>query len=318
MPPSNRNMNVRVADWIDQQIQRLAREPITGYLPDDAPAAEPVALAALAACAAELPGAAEQACRQLFSAQNQDGSVAVWLDEEGPFWPTSLACIAWRQFQRRWPDPAGNWCDHAHRRGIAYLLGCGGDTLPPGGPTGHDTTLVGWPWVLGTHSWLEPTSMALLALRHADRVTHPRADEAIRLLIDRQIPTGGANYGNTLVLDQMLVPHVMPSAMSATALHGIESAGPCIRRCVDYLRRELADPMAATSLMWTAHAIAGAGPIEDNLKTQLATSIADASRRLTRIGGNPHRQNQLLLAAMVDRSPLLDLPHQRTFAEPDR
>ena len=50
----------------------------------------------------------------------------------------------------------------------SWLLRQKGTIIPAGADPdrvlGHDTTLVGWPWVDGTHSWLEPTVLAVLAL----------------------------------------------------------------------------------------------------------------------------------------------------------
>lgn len=54
---------------------------------------------------------------------------------------------------------------------IQLLLANSGIHYPrePQSPTEHDTSLRGWPWVADTHSWIDPTAMALMALRLAAR-----------------------------------------------------------------------------------------------------------------------------------------------------
>jgi len=49
---------------------------------------------------------------------------------------------------------------------------------------------------------------------------HPRADEAVQLMLDRILPGGGCNYGNTIVLDQLLRPHIQPTGIVLLALAG--------------------------------------------------------------------------------------------------
>ncbi|WP_442509801.1 hypothetical protein SH528x_001399 [Novipirellula sp. SH528] len=307
--PRGDDMEVNTAQWIEQQTRRLDSQPIVGYIAGEPAAAEPTAFAALAAMALDRGGAAATACRRLLDAQLDDGSVAVWLDDKGPFWPTSLACVAWRCFEKQWPDDAKSWCRDAYHKGMDYLLNCGGEKIARNEIIGHDTQLVGWPWVLGTHSWLEPTAMALLAMRHCARENHPRAIEATKLLLDRQLPSGGANYGNTFVLGQTLRPHVLPSAMCAVALHRITPMPDPLDATVRYLQQELNRPMAATSLAWTIHALTSASwDAENGFELEFDWPLRLAIERFGVTGENPHRQNQLMLAAQFRESPLLDLP----------
>ena len=69
-------------------------------------------------------------------------------------------------------------------------------------------------------AWLEPTAMALLALKHTGHDAHVRAREAVDLLHDRLLPNGGSNYGNTFVFGQELRPHVQPTGLALLALTG--------------------------------------------------------------------------------------------------
>ncbi|TWU41230.1 hypothetical protein Q31b_26690 [Novipirellula aureliae] len=297
-----------LADWKAQQIKRLRAKPTIGYAAGEPVAAEPVAFAALAAVAYEQMDAAISACDCLRQAQNPDGSVAVNLDAIGPYWTTSLSCIAWRQLEIRQRIQAGEKYRTAYKRGLDFLLSLEGERISRTEATGHNTQLVGWPWVEGTHSWLEPTAMALLAMRHCGASEHPRAQEAAELLIDRQIESGGANYGNTIVLGQTLVPHVMPSAMSVVALHHIESLSDPLGPTIRYLQNELNRPMAAVSLAWTIHALVSVGlSQQQRFDMEFDWPLRSAINRLHRIEDNPHRQNLLLLSASLADSPLLNM-----------
>ena len=94
------------------------------------------------------------------------------------------------------------------------MLATEGHTQPRTPNIAHDTTLRGWPWAEGTHAWIEPTAMHLIALHAVGQATHPRSLEATQLLLDRQLPAGGCNYGNTIVFNQRLLPHVQSTGLS--------------------------------------------------------------------------------------------------------
>ena len=109
---------------------------------------------------------------------------------------------------------------------MRWLLDQGGVAIPnlaaPERTVGHDTAIVGWPWVADTHSWLEPTAVAILALRREGKVDHPRVREGLRLIRDRAIPTGGWNYGNNIAFGRDLRPQPAPTGIALLALAGIE------------------------------------------------------------------------------------------------
>jgi uncharacterized protein (DUF362 family) len=79
---------------------------------------------------------------------------------------------------------------------------------------------VGWPWGLNTFSWVEPTSWACLALRHAGKGDSPRVIEGIKLLLDRTFEQGGTNYGNKFVLGKPTEPIPTPTSLMLLALQG--------------------------------------------------------------------------------------------------
>jgi hypothetical protein len=116
----------------------------------------------------------------------------------------------------------------------------------------HDTGLVGWPWVEGTHSWLEPTAMAVLALSLDGLSGHARVVEGVRLIVDRALPHGGWNYGNKSVFRTELRPHPGPTglALLALAARGERPRPPCVDWALAYLERTLPEIDSPCSLGW--------------------------------------------------------------------
>ncbi len=301
-------MNPTLDSWHRKRLAQLESNAIIGYHPSGPSAAEPTAISALVAIGYDRVEIAKSTCLRLMEAQTVDGKVSVTLDDQGPHWPTALAAIAWHQYSAHYQDEFAGSCVLARDRGIAYLLGCGGEVIPRSKIVGHNSELLGWPWVLGTHSWLEPTALALMALRHAGRQTHPRAIEAAELLLDRQLTTGGANYGNTFVLGQLLRAHVLPSAMSVVALHQVSPAPRELKATIRFLQNELNRPLASTSLTWTISALVSASWESSAGMLEYEWPIGEAIARLERVEPNPHRDHLLLLAMLGKRSPLLAMP----------
>jgi len=168
-----------------------------------------VALHALDA-APETVAAARTALARL---QRPDGSVPLLPECPEAAWPTPLAILAWL------PDP--------HFRGraeaaAAWLLGHPGRhwAKAADSPSDHDTSLKGWPWIEGTHSWVEPTAQVMLSLAALGQAEAPEMAEAGRMLLDRQLPAGGWNYGNTRVFHHELrpMPECTGHALAALAV----------------------------------------------------------------------------------------------------
>lgn len=306
------------ADWLLLQQARLLAEPLAGYAIGSRWSAEPTAIAALAATTQGWQTPATAAVTHLLDAQLPNGCVSVSLNDQGPFWPTSLAYLAWQCYRKTWPEtPVTTRCITACQRAIDYLLSTRGERIDHNENVGHDTQLIGWPWVDGTHSWVEPTSLAVMALRHAGLPQHLRTVEACELLVDRWLPEGGANYGNTFVLGQTLRPHVLPSALSVLALSRIAPLPQRLSDTVAYLRSELKQTLGIVSLSWTVLALAA---VQDSTDLQTDAALLDGSldRGLRRVSERPataHHLNMLLLAHGWQRSPLLDLPGQTLSAQ---
>ncbi len=203
--------------WQSQLLERLSQVTPGGYLPGAPAASEPVAWGAIALAQSGKLTAARRAADWLARVQQRDGSVGVNAQQSTPAWPTSLAIVAWQAIQE---------ADGSHRydtnisSAASWAFDAKGRAAEQKRQIGHDTTLVGWSWAAQTHSWLEPTAMFVAALRAAGHGDSPRVREGVRLLIDRLLPSGGCNYGNTVVLGQELLPHVQPTSLVLWALAG--------------------------------------------------------------------------------------------------
>jgi hypothetical protein len=283
------------ATILDRLI-RAQHDGAWGYGPHAACAAEPTCWAAVALHA---HGVATQGVRSalhwLESAQRPDGAVAVMEGMEGPAWVTGPAIVAWR-FAADEPDEY----DDNVRKAVDWLLASRGKLLPYN-PTvfGHDTSLTGWSWVEGTHSWVEPTAYAIIALRAAGYGTHPRVREGVRLLLDRSIPGGGWNYGNTRVYQNTLRPFPGPTGIVLAALAG-EPHHPCIQSGVEYLERELPAMRSPMSLAWGLIGLTAWERRPDDAEKWLAQTLTRAERD----AANPLLDSLLLMAA-EPRCPLL-------------
>jgi hypothetical protein len=158
------------------------------------------------------------------------------------FWPTSLAILAWHGSPRH---------QEAQKRALNFLLETSGThwKREPNSPLAHDTWLKGWGWTGGTHSFVEPTSLAILALDIAGCQEHPRFREGLDLLINRQLPHGGWNYGNTLVYGNELYPFIDTTGVALAALGGHVDKED-VARSLLYLRSQVQSCRTPLSLAW--------------------------------------------------------------------
>jgi len=98
----------------------------------------------------------------------------------------------------------------------------------------------------------------MLALRCASLDKHQRMRMAIAMMLDRQLPSGGWNYGNTTVYGNMLV-----AAPESTA-HALAALGRVVERSrvaksIDLLRTELESIRTPLTLSWGIMGLAAWG-----------------------------------------------------------
>ena len=179
---------------------------------------------------------------RLTTAQDPDGRVSMSRQHQEAFWPTALSVLAWYGSQAHEPH-----CS----RGVLFLLKTTGQhrSKNPADPVGHDPGILGWPWVDGTHSWIEPTALSVLALQMTGHGQHDRVREAIRMMLDRQLPHGGWNYGNTTVYGRELHPMPESTGAALAGLTGQVDQGT-VARSLDYLQGEADRLRTPVSLGW--------------------------------------------------------------------
>lgn len=219
----------------------FAVAPGSGSRPD-ATAWAAVALSVLG----DAPEAVAAARAALARLQRPDGSVPVLPERPETAWPTPLAILAWQ------PDPALRSRAEA---AASWLLGHPGEhwanTKSVSSIFGHDPSIKGWPWINGTHSWVEPTAQVMLSLAAMGRAQAPQLAEAARMLLDRQLPEGGWNYGNTRVFHNVLlpIPECTGHALAALAVLPERPEKATVARSLAYLAGPecaVATPLAAT------------------------------------------------------------------------
>ena len=135
------------------------------------------------------------ACWTLLSGKNSFAAVAAglnWLCQDKP-----RDSALWRRWLRRLSPTR-----HYSRQHGAYR---------------------GWGWNPGTSSWVEPTSVALIAFSRCPQELLPagadeRRQSAEAMLYDRMCPGGGWNCGDPLVYGVAGKPLVVPTAWALLAL----------------------------------------------------------------------------------------------------
>lgn len=219
-----------------------------GYRPGLRSSAEPTALGCLALEAWQVaPARWQRGLAVLTQLQGSNGGVRVVANVPGRNWPTGLAVLAWlnagSENQPRYASPV--------RRALSWLITARGRRAPEATDLfGHDTSLQAWSWVDGTHSWVEPTAYALLALHAAGFAQHPRVHEGVQLLLDRTLPDGGWNYGNTRVLGNTLRPFPVTTGIVLTALAG-QRRETRIDASLRYLSDAFTSLRSPMSIGWT-------------------------------------------------------------------
>jgi hypothetical protein len=155
----------------------------------------------------------EAARTRLANSQLSDGRISLSASHPESVWPTAMAILAWHGWRSQQTSQA---------RAIQFLLQISGKHWPnkDNSVLGHDTSIPGWSWIENTHSWAEPTALGLIALKVTGNAGHERAHHAIQMLLDRQLPKGGWNYGNTTVFGRELRPFPESTGMVLSALSG--------------------------------------------------------------------------------------------------
>ncbi len=238
---------------------------------------------------------AEAGRSYLASLQDAEGKIPISPDHPEACWPTPLALLTW------YPH---NSYQRFQNVTIDFLLGFTGEhwELSEPSTSGHDTSIRGWPWIQDTHSWVIPTSLTIVALQLVGLGDHHRVEEGHRMILNRQLPEGGWNYGNTMVFGKEL--HPLPEA-TGVALQALAGRVPRkhVQHSLKYLSRELSRLRTPISLGW---ALLGLGAWDIHPQNKL-TMIQESLTRQERFGPYPLPSLALLLCAAKSSKGLLSL-----------
>jgi hypothetical protein len=302
------------ADWTDQarfDLKSLRNDQGNwGYKKGGTAGVEPSVLSALGlvasghqdSAASDL-AAARKAAEWTAAIQHSDGSLPVVADIATPAWATPYAMLLWR---------AVPGFEQSRSRACAWLLGLQGQAIARDRSTsdvvGHDPMVRGWPWVLDTHSWVEPTALATLALCQHGLNNHGRVKSGIHLLLNRSLESGGWNYGNPAVLGRALRAQPGPSGLALLALRAHGEDTPECRRGIEYLRQSLRNVRAGASLGWGVLALRA----WDACPSEAATWLGESHRRYGARADGVVSLALLLLAASERGLGLLIKPDEGT------
>lgn len=117
----------------------------------------------------------------------------------------------------------------------------------------YDITIDGWPWFGNTNSWIEPTSLFIIALIHSGvEPQNKRLSSGIKFLINRTNKNGGWNYGNPFVKNTYLdaFPLSTSIALVAMGITGHTEETPEVKRAIDFLELHIGDEMSTINLAW--------------------------------------------------------------------
>lgn len=202
---------------------------------------------------------------ELAERQQPDGSIPLSQATPEAWWPTPLALLGWRTD----PQYAGN-----RASAVDFLLQNRGAIIEDQPDIlGHDTTLHGWPWIGHTHSWVEPTSLVLLALFSEGLNEHPAVREGVKMLRNRMLEDGGWNYGNTMVYGSVLLPMPECTGIALCAMRNQLSEEEA-QKSLDYLEHEYGQLRTPLSLAWAIMGLSAYGRRPKDAEARVSESYA--------------------------------------------
>jgi len=251
-------------------VKRLTSLMLPGggvpYYPGGGPSAEPslLGLLALSACGAPA-GSAKPLLSWVAELQNTDGSLAIQPGHRGQgIWLTAPAAVVFHKYG----------LVEARDRALGFVTSLKSETVPNDPNVGQDNTIVGWPWVRGTFGWVEPTAWSVIALNVCGLGGHLRALEGRRFLLDRQIPSGGWNYGNPGLNDRELLPFWDTTGLTLVALGGLPDVGR-VRPSVDLLEKNQGKIGSLCGLAWAALGLEAHGKNSPEVERRLTAAMAE-------------------------------------------
>ncbi len=249
-------------------IKRLGSFFLAGggvpYYKGGGPSAEPAlqTLLALSVSGAP-PGKTNPLLAWVTKLQNPDGSIAINpAHRDQGLWLTALAAVVFHRFGLK----------DDRDRALGFVISLKSVTIPNDPRLRQNNLLTGWPWVPRTFGWVEPTAWSLIALNVCGLGGHPRAAEGRAFLLDREIPSGGWNYGNPGLNDRELLPFWDTTGLALIALHS-QVAVSKVRASLDLLDKNQEKIDSPCGLAWAAMGLETYGRDADRLKKRLSSLL---------------------------------------------
>jgi hypothetical protein len=250
-------------------IKRLSSLSLAGggvpYYKNGGPSAEPALQALLALSVSSAPAEKTKALLTwVTKLQNPDGSIAINpAHRDQGLWLTALAAVVFHQFN----------LEDARDRALGFVVSLKSVTIPNDPRVRQNNLLTGWPWVPGTFGWVEPTAWSLVALNVCGLGGHPRATEGRAFLLDREILSGGWNYGNPGLNDRELLPFWDTTGLALIALHGQVDVDK-VRASLDLLDKNQEKIDSPCGLAWAAMGLETYGRDVARLKMRLFSLLS--------------------------------------------
>jgi len=285
---------------INQQIQILKDRFIdgTGFVDKADGTVRPDATcwAILALQCAQMQETLIQSARRcLASMQSKDGRVCITPHHPESYWPTSLAILAWQGAPEHRDSQA---------KAIRFLDGYNKvlNKESPKEIIGYDTKIIGWSWMANTYSWVEPSALGVIALRAAGHKDQRRMQDAVALLMDRQLPDGGWNCGSSIIFGQALRPIPANTGMALQALYGFVPEKD-VENSIRYLRSCLVRLRTPFTLGWS---LLGLGTWAQSVENRHEI-VSNVLRRQDEHGPFDTTSLSVLLVAYFCENGLIDL-----------
>jgi hypothetical protein len=253
------------ASVLERLTSFLAPGGGVAYYQGGGPSAEPTLLTLLACQTAGVSvGETKTLLSWVYSLQNPDGSVSLnpSYRDQG-LWLTAPAAVVFDRYG----------LGQARDRALDFIAALASRTVANVPNVRQDNTIVGWPWVPDTFGWVEPTAWSVIALNVCGRGDHPRAVEGRRFLLDREIPSGGWNYGNPGINDQELLPFWDTTGLALLALSG-RTETSLVQASLDFLEKYQERIESLCGLAWAAIGLESWGRRPARLRQRLAAAMA--------------------------------------------
>lgn len=293
----SQDLKTRISSACRRLLELRGNRPGWGYRAHGPAYTEPTAVGCLALLACRdqysLEDPAElvdESASWLADLQQPDGAIGIAADLPTPQWPTAYAVLLWSQlsgFQRPLAQSL-RWLQQREGHTFVKTKEC---------VLGHDTSIPGWPWVAGTHPWLEPTGIAMLALCRNQLAGHQRIRDGVRMILDRAIASGGWNVGNSSAFGHELRPQAGSTGIALLALRAAQHGEtPSVTRGCHYLNETLPSTRSPETLGWGLLGLQAWRPRPAETETWLQESFGNAAA----VHNAPLRLSLLLLAAAGD------------------